>query len=208
MPRLTARALSELMALPGYEQYRVLYEQKYPKRGANAFKIPYYAPALRGIRGYYASGNLEAEIQAARIGLGSVGNLARRTHNERVLENFIHSQQAARHLNPIPMSRLAVPLGATELRPSLDLVASEGTGTRRIFYNMRVGPLSKDLARTTIEVAHWLLELCDLQVPITEIEYIDLAKGGFQYSFSTRRPATIRQAKQTLKLVETLWPTI
>jgi hypothetical protein len=52
MPRLNARALSELMALPGYEQYRVLYEQKYPKSTPNVFKTPYYARLARHPRYY------------------------------------------------------------------------------------------------------------------------------------------------------------
>ncbi len=208
MPRLNARALSELMALPGYEQYRVLYEQKYPKSKPNVFKTPYYAPALSGIRAYYASGNKPSEIQSARIALASIGNATRRAHNARVLESFVASPQAGRQLSPQANRRLAVSLGNTEIRVSLDLVATEGSDTRRIFYNVRAVPLSKDLARTTLEVAHWLLETRGVPVQAGRVEYIDFAKAGVRYAFTTRRDSTIKRAKQTLKLIEVLWPTI
>ena len=208
MPRLTVRSLAELMQLPGYEQYRVLYEQKHPKSSPSAFKAPYYAPALRGIRSYYANGNSPAAIEEARSRLASIGNLARRSHNERVLMSFAASPQADRSLTPIRGPRLETTLGDVDLHLAFDLVAKEGDQPKWLLYNMRVIRVDEKLARATLEVAHWLLQSCGVDARMDELEYVDIAKGGEHYTFRRTRSTTIKQAEQTLKLVETLWPTI
>jgi hypothetical protein len=208
MPSLTVRALAELMALPGYEQYRVLYDQKYPKRQPGVFRAPYYAPALRGIRAYYASGNSLSEIETARQALSSAGNAVRRSHNERVLASFVDSPQSTRSLSPIRNQRVTLSLSDTDLRATFDLVVSDGSTTRRIFYNMRAVPLDEELARTTLEVVHWLLQSSDVRTAIDCLEYVDLANNGVSHSFKRARATTVRRAEQTLKVVEALWPTI
>jgi hypothetical protein len=208
MPRLTVRSLAELMQLPGYEQYRILYEQKHPRSSPGAFKAPYYAPALRGIRSYYADGNSPAAIEDARSRLASIGNLARRSHNERVLTSFAASPQADRFLMPVRVPRLETTLGDVDLHLAFDLVARENDQPRWLLYNMRVMPVDEQLARATLEVAHWLLQSCGVDAPMAQLEYVDLAVDGQFYSFRRTRSTTIKQAEQTLKLVETLWPTI
>jgi len=208
MPSLSVRALAELMALPGYEQYRVLYDQKYPKRQPGVFRAPYYSPALRGIRAFYASGNSLTEIEAVRLGLGSVGNAVRRGHNERVLASFVDSPQSARNLSPLRNPRLSTSVGDTDVRVNFDLVASDGSVTRRMFYNMRAVPLEENLARTTIEVAHWLLGSCGIRAGIDQLEYVDLANDGMAHVCKKGRASTVKRAEQTLKVVEALWPTI
>ena len=44
MPRISVRSFAEMLSLPAYEQLRVLYEQKYPKKEPQTFKIPYTNP--------------------------------------------------------------------------------------------------------------------------------------------------------------------
>jgi hypothetical protein len=208
MPRLTVRALAELMQIPGYEQYRVLYDQKYPRSGPNVFRTPYYAPALRGIRAYYDDGNSDSAIAAAISGLASLGNVTRRAQNERVLTSFVNSLQADRTLTRVGNPRFETSIGNTDLHISFDLVAEEDGSTKRILYNMRVMPVGEDLARTALEIAHWLLRACGVDAPMDALEYVDLAEGGLCYSFNRVRRPTIRRAEQTLRVVETLWPTI
>lgn len=208
MPRLTVRSLAELMQLPGYEQYRILYEQKHPRSSPGAFRIPYYAPALRGIRSYYANDNSPAAIEEAKSRLATIGDLTRRGHNERVLTSFAASPQANRLLTPGRIPRLEATLGDVDLHLAFDLVAKENEQTRWLLYNMRVMPINEQLARATLEVAHWLIESCGKRARVSDLEYIDLADGGHRYSFARIRSRTIKQAEQTLKVVEALWPTI
>ena len=50
IPRITVRAFAELLNLPAYEQVRILHDQKYPRRQPQVFRVPFYQPALHGIR--------------------------------------------------------------------------------------------------------------------------------------------------------------
>ena len=99
MIELSVRAFAELMRLPGYEQERILHEQKYPRQQPNRFRVPYYNLAKNGIHKYYRSQNnlniLRSEIQTI-----SAKNIepVRRQNNVRVLRSFQGSPESSRQI--------------------------------------------------------------------------------------------------------------
>jgi hypothetical protein len=206
-PRLTVKALAEMLRMPAYEQSRVLYDQKYPKQQPQSFRTPYYQGALSGIRDYYRSGNDAKILNSAQNDLQNIGNATRRTNNVRVLENFIKSSQPKRKLEPLPNKRYSATTGAVEVRLSPDLQAREKGELRILYFNCRVATITDEIATFTIEIAHWVLAQNQVQIDVDHIEVIDLATGKV-HRRKRSRPSTIKAIKNNGKIIEALWLTV
>lgn len=207
MPKLSARALSELIGLPAYEQVRILAEQKYPRRQPQSFRIPYYATALKGIRDYFKAGRTQAALLDAKRRAMRIQPESRRNHNLRVLDLFKDSDQSKRLLSPIPLTNYNTILGSLELTLRFDLVGNERRRVRRILYNTRVAPIGEEIARTTLDVAHWVMEKTGDHTQMQDLQYVDLPTGEV-YSWTRRRKTTIRKIRRNVQIIDTLWPTI
>jgi hypothetical protein len=204
---LTARAFAELLRLPAYEQLRILQEQKYPSRSPQTFRTRFYAPALNAIRRHYEAGNDPAALQDARRGLEGIRLDSRRQSNARVLDAFEASAESRRRLTPLPTPRLSLSVGTLQIRLSLDFAAREADVDRRIYYNCRAAAVEPDTARTTLEIAHWILEETGTLIDPALLELVDLA-GRRRYRGKARRPTTIRRVRQNARVIDALWRAI
>lgn len=207
MPILTVRAMAELLELSMYEQVRILHEQKYPKQQPQTFRIPFYLPALSGIRTYYRDNNDPSALIRARQFITNLGLNTRRVHNFRVLDSFEKSQEFNRKLEVKTNPSIVASVSQVDLKLSLDLRAEEDDSPRFIYYNCRATALDKEIARTTIEIAHWVLEQNELQVPIKFIEFVDLHSNQI-HKTSRRRPSIIKAVKENARIIQALWSTI
>ncbi len=205
MPRLTAKAAAELLQLPAYEQIRILTEQKNPRQQPQVFRAPFYAPALRGIREFYRGGNDPLALSQARTRIAGLRLHLRRVNNDRVITAFCASPLASRHLLPVPGLRLTATIGHVDISLSLDLVGHEAGVARYIYYNCRAAPIQPEIARGTIEIAHWVLTEAGSNIPIRQIEYFDFASGRL-FRTSARRAGTLKRLKANARLIEAIWP--
>ena len=208
MPSLSVRAFAELIGLPAYEYARILHEQKYPKQQPQVFRTPFYAPALSAIRNYYRSGNDLTVLAAARQAIGQQVRLdTRRESNIRVLSSFEHSRQARRKLHVAANPKRVATIRQVELRLGLDMSAIENGQARPVYYNCRAASLDKDLAHTTLDLAHWLLEENRIALAAKALEYVDLTDGRV-YHIQKRRSKTIKRLREVARVIEALWPAI
>ena len=207
MPRITVRAMAEMLNLSAYEQSRILHDQKYPKQQPQSFRTPYYAPVLTGIREFYRQKNSPTALVAAQNDIAGITSATRRDNNRRVLEKFEQSNQVKRLLTPKTNSKMELTIGEVQLKLSTDFRAEETGKDKFIYYNCRGTALNVEIARLTLEIAHWVLEANSISVPIQNIEYVDLATGK-AYRGSKRRPTTVKIVKSNVKIIEALWPTV
>lgn len=207
MPRLTVKAIAEMLRLPAYNQTRILHEQKYPKQQPQIFRTPYYQPAVSAFRKYYSSGNDARVLIQARTEAQSIGAQTRRDQILRALDAFEHSTLSKRSLTPLPNARLSAKIGNTEVRLSADLRAQEGRTERIIYYNCRQIASDPEVARLTAEIAHWVLGENDQTVSIENIEINDLAIGKV-LRFKNSRSSTIRLLEQNAGIIDALWAAI
>jgi hypothetical protein len=204
-PRLSVRAAAKFVVLPAVEQMKLLHDQKYPRQTPQVFMQPYYSPAISGIRGFLEQGpaalvNARAQIQRARVP-------SRRMHLNRVLEQFIQSDYAKRGLKPTPNRRYHAELSDLELRLSPDLFALEGGEERIIYFNANAAQQNPEIAKMTLEMAHWLLEENGVELKPEQIEFIDLFTGVL-HKIKKRRSKTIKLLEENARLIKSLWPTI
>lgn len=204
-PRLSVRAAAKFIGLPAVEQMKLLHDQKYPRQTPQAFMQPYYSPAISGIRGFLEYGpvalvDARAQIQRARVP-------SRRMHLNRVLEQFIQSDYAKRGLKPTTNRRYHAELGELELRLSPDLFALEGDEERIIYFNANAAQQNPEIAKMTLEMAHWLLEENGVELKPEQIEFIDLFTGVL-HKIKRRRPKTIKLLEENARVIKSLWPTI
>lgn len=207
MPSLSVRAFAELIGLPAYEYARILHEQKYPKQQPQVFRTPFYAPALSAIRNYYRAGNDLTVLSAARQAIGQLKLDTRRESNMRVLRSFERSRQARRMFQVAANPRRVATVKHVELRLGLDMSAIEKGQPRPIYYNCRTTTLDKDLAHTTLDLAHWVLEENGIALLAKALEYVDLTDGRV-YHIQKRRTKTLKRLREVARVIEALWPTI
>jgi len=204
VPRLTVRAAAEMLRLPAPEQMRILYAQKYPSKEPQAFRAPYYAPALNGIRAHYQYLGDPAALAEARVRIAGLGLPARRDHNLRVLRRFEETGQSRRRLHPKPRPQLSANLGGVELRLSTDLRALEGEKEKLLYYNCRSVALEEQVALSTLEIAHWLLGEVGQPFPLGSVEFIDLHRGRVvKLGRRTGRP--MRLLRDNVRFIEAVW---
>jgi len=132
---------------------------------------------------------------------------ARRNHNLRVIDQFEKSVQSSRQLQPKPSPTSFALVNGVEIRLSFDLVAEEGKTLRRILYNVRNAEIDVETARTTLEIAHWVLEKSGLAVNPKTLEYVDIFAGHAR-SISKVRSQTVQRVQANAKIIKTLWPTV
>jgi hypothetical protein len=207
MPSLTVRALAEMLNLPAHAQARILSEQKHPKNAPQVFRAPYYQQALVGIRSYYKGGKDLSKIALAAAKCEAFKQESKRDHNLRVLNSFKASELAARTLVLAPKKVIRLTQGNVELKLTPDLEAMENGQPRALFLNLRGQAMDPELARVTLEIAHWVLEKNQLPAAADNLEYVDLFKGH-RYVLGKRRASTIKAVTQNFKIIETLWPTL
>lgn len=207
MPSLTVRSLAEMLNLPAHAQARILSEQKYPKNAPQSFRTPYYQQALTGIRSYYKGGKDPSRLAIAAAKCETFKQESKRDHNLRVLNSFKASELSARSLILEPKQVIRLKEGSVELKLTPDLEAMEEGVPRAVFLNLRGQVLDPELARVTLEIAHWVLEKNQLPVTSNRLEYFDLYKGQ-RHLLGKRRASTIKAVTDTFKIIETLWPTL
>lgn len=207
MARLTVRSVAEMLQMPAYKQSRILTEQKYPKQQPQSFQVPYYQPALSGIREFYRSGNDPKAISAASNALQSIGNVTRRTNNLRVLQNFANSKHAKRKLTPQSNSKYEATVGKVSIRLSPDLQAIEGGKLHVIYFNTRITAIDDETAAVTTEIAHWVLQQSGVSLAINEVEVLDIANGK-RHIRTKARPKTIKLLKANATVIQAIWDNI
>jgi len=208
MIRLTVRAFAELLHLPAHAQVRILYEQKYPRREPQVFKVPFYQVALRGIRDFYASGGDRRQLAEARARAAQLRPPPKRSNNQRALRAFENSNQVARPIIPSPGGTYrALPIRGVELRIRFGLEGEEGDRPRRMLYNLRQAPIDPEVALSTLRVAYWVLAENGLALPMRALEYVDLYDGRV-HSVSRQSQRTLRLMMENARIIVTLWPTI
>jgi hypothetical protein len=205
-PSLSVRAFAELLRLPAVQQVRILNDQKYPNSEPQSFRVPYYQPALKGIRDFYRGGGAPA-LASARAAAMQLAPPARRDHNLRVLEQFAAGQQPQRTLAPATSPKLSTTVSGVTIRLQFDLVAVEGDVTRYILYNLRNEPVDAEVARCTLEIAHWVMQREGVDVPPQALEQIEIATGISRPGRPVRQ-RTIQNVEQNASVIQTLWPTI
>ena len=207
MPSLTIRAFAELLELPVHRQARILTEQKYPKQGPQSFKAPYYQQALTGIRAYFRAGNDASQLALAAARIEGFRQESKRDNNLRVLNGFRNSDLSGRRLTLQPARIARIEEHDVQLRFSPDLAGQAEGVEQFILLHCRACPLNPELARTTLELSHWLLERAGPSQSLDQLEYIDLQSGS-SYFISERRSATIDAATQALLQIKQIWKEI
>jgi hypothetical protein len=206
-PRLTVRAVSEMLGLPAHAQVRILHDQKYPKQQPQVFMTPYYQKAIAGIRNSYGSKTPPSAIAKAKNEILSISNATRRQNNIRVLDQFSHSAQAKRALLPQPNKKYVASIGDVEIRLSTDLQAKDSKEQKYIYFYCKREPIDIESTKNIIDIAHWLLSSNGVDVQPNQIEIIDI-NTGILHTAKKLRPGTIKTLKANAKIIETLWPTI
>jgi hypothetical protein len=199
--------MAEMLRLPAHAQSRILSEQKNPKAAPNSFKTPYYAKALTGLRQYFEGRNDPKALVAAKNKIESIGQLSKRTNNIRVLDKFQENSIAARTFIPEANTRHSALLGSVLIKLSPDLQGTENGIQRVLYFHCRGEKLDEEVARTTIEIGHWVLEENKIALDPKQIEFIDLFSGKIHQT-KTRRNQTIKQMRENARIIEILWPTL
>lgn len=208
MPRVTAKSMAEMIALPAHVQMRILTNQKYPRQGPAIFRVPYYAPAVNTFRRTYDSGAPLTEIDAEIARSASFRNAARRENLERALNMFKETQDWGRGLHVTARKRVEVAIGTVDLRASADVDAIDDNGRPVvIYYNCKSVRFDPEATKRLLEIAHWLYEQHEIDVPLNRFEMLDLADGTI-HRISRPRAATIHNMKQTARAIESLWDAI
>jgi hypothetical protein len=197
--------MAEIMMLPGYKQMALLRRQKFPKAGRGKFIVPYYRPALAGIRAALSSANPAAAISLAESKAQGLGNASRRENVIRALESFRKSDQFGRALSIEKNKKTQIAVGSVELRASLDLFASDEKGRLiAIYYNWGSVGIDQEMAKRLLEIAHWIYAESGNQMSERQFELFDLATGTL-HQIKKRRSSTIEQVKDTAKMIESVW---
>ncbi len=207
MPVLTARAFSEMLHLPGYEQQRILIEQKYPRQGQSPFMIPYYKPALAELRSYFGNNHNHAQLALwAQEEAPSLKPHARATNNARLVNSFLVSHSRDRMVVPSRFQRhfRGSPHPNVELKLSFDLVGIDEGAEKLVFINPRSNAIDHQVAEDTLQVAFWVISQRDPDVKIDSLEYWDLPSDT-RYVVSRVAKRTITNMQNNAALVDAIW---
>tara|TARA_R110002072_G_scaffold71776_4_gene171975 strand:+ start:1270 stop:1893 length:624 start_codon:yes stop_codon:yes gene_type:complete len=207
MPKISVKSAAELLRVPAYSQVRILTEQKYPKSGQQVFRTPYYATALSGIRAYFKSGKSKSSLFEAKSKIQSLSQESRRENNFRVLKAFEKSAFSKMPFQLAKSPKIYASLGSVELKLSPDLRLVDNKQSIVVYVNCRTHPIDEEIARYTLEIAHWVLEQNRQQLPLRNFIYLDLAKN-IEISFKKRRAKTMDALQQNAKVIDALWPTL
>lgn len=207
MPKLTVKAAAELLNLPAYAQTRVLADQKYPRQGPQVFKTPYYQQALSGIRNYFLMGNNKKALNNALSKIESIGQESRKQHNKRVIESFCGNDLYSREFELQKNKRHIATIGTVEFKLTPDLQVLEKDEPRVILLHLKAQKLESELARTTLELAHWVYEQEGHVMSMSQMEYVDLF-SNVTHVFKSRRPSTIKNTISNVHVIEAIWESL
>lgn len=207
MPRMNARSMAEMIAVPGYAQLSMLTAQKYPKKGGAKFMVPYYGPAIAGFRQAISSNDPANALSAAESKAQAVGNKSRRENLARALDRFKHSGLLDRPLKLRTNAKIEASVGTVELRASPDLVADDGKGPIVMYFNCNILAYDQETARRLLEIAHWLYGQNNIDIAPQRFEMLDLASGTLHQG-KKPRSTTIAQMKKTATVIESVWDAI
>lgn len=207
MPVLTARAFSEMLHLPGYEQQRILVEQKYPRQGPSPFKIPYYVSALSQLRTYFATNHDRASLDTWIVEEApALKPQSKAINNARLVSSFLASHFADRMLIPARFQKhfRGNPNPNVELKLSFDLVGSEGGTDRFVFVNPRSIAIDQQVAEETLQIGFWILSQRLPGVEISSLEYWDIPSDA-RYVVSKIAKRVITNMHNNAALVDAIW---
>lgn len=204
-PRLSDRNAARFMCMPASKQMRFLRDLKFPKGTPQAFKPPFYAPAINGIREVVKDGL--RGLLSARAKLERVTQESRRNNLKRVLDSFVSSPHSNRRLNLITAHRYYAQVRGLELRLSPHLVAKEGDEIRYIYFHEKAKQCNPEEARLTLEFGYWILRQNGVEAKPDQLELLDLFTGVL-YRGSEPRVETIGTLEEMARLIDSLWPTI
>lgn len=213
-PRLTVEAFAELINMPGYNQLRVLNDQKYPKRAPAAIRTPYYQDAMQAIRQFYHNGNnldivsgviikLQDELEVVKI----PQTVAKINRNIAVLQAFRDGPLKDRAIKVQPNRKLTLVMDGVEIRFNPDINGLEGSDPCYFIFNPRTDDASEEMARMTVELAHHLLVRNGVECRVRDVEYVNLMSGQAVRT-NTVRKRTLDRAAETASIVKRLWDTI
>ena len=204
-PRLSDRNAARFLRLPARKQIRFLHDQKYPKGSPQAFKQPFYAPAIFGIRDVIKLGF--RGLVDARAKIEKISQDSRRQNLMRVLDSYAASPHAKRRLTLVTAHRYHATIRDLELRLSPHVVAMEDNELRYIYFHEKRKECDPEEARLTLEFGYWILKQNGVEVQPHQLEMIDLFSGKF---YKGREPSieTIQTLEEMARLIESQWPTI
>lgn len=209
-PSLTVRAFARLLESPLHEYEQLLLEQKYPRRKPTSYRIPYYSSALAAIRRYFRSNRQSAVIQQAIVDIQASGmKPAHRVQNNvRALRSFAqYRAHRRRNLTIQALDSTEANMQGVALRFTPDLPATEGGDQVFLIYNCRNASVLDQVARATLELAHWVLQRNGIAVPASTLGYVDLSARK-THRIQRVRDRTIRRARQCARVVAQMWPTL
>lgn len=208
MPVLTVRSFAEMIGLSAYQQQRVLLEQKYPKQTPQVFKIPFYSTSLKTIKSFYTSKNDHRILSIAISEIQKSSSiLAKKENNIRVISTFAKSSQAKRKFKVLANQRYKVTLGTVNIKLSFDLTVDDSKNDKYLFYNFRNTPVDSELAKLSLEFAHYILKANGVITELKNLEFIDLVSNKV-YILNKARKTSITKLKQNISIIEALWNTI
>lgn len=207
MARLTAKAFAELLDRPAFDQMRILREQRFPRREPAFFRTSYYQPAIDGILRFYRDENDPGALEWARRQADQVNPGHRTEHNHRVLDAFEVSPAYTRMLTIRNDPKYRREEDHVTVRLAPDLVVREDGVPKIIFLNCRAEGLEEDFARRIIEVAHWVLEGAGVDLPIGQMEVVDLS-SGITHTTRRRRRRTINRLEDNIAVIQALWDSL
>jgi hypothetical protein len=207
VPRLTAEAFSELIAMPAHEHLRIIREQKYPKRAPAMYQVPYYSQVMTAIRQFHKSGNNVAVLSEAIMDLQSTEQNAKTKNNIRAIEAFRDSVLKDRRIQIRTVPRQTIRFGTVEVRFTPDLCGLEGDAMRYFILNPRRQDANDEIARMTLELGYHILYHNGIVCKLNEFEYVNLLSNQVMKAPRFRQ-GTITKAERTAQIVEALWESI
>lgn len=166
--------------------------------------VPYYQRSLTGIREYYRNGNDASELDAAVSKINSIGNLAKRENNLRVIAAFRRSAASERRLESVHCPKISASISTVSIRFSADLHATEDNVPIAFFYNSRSERLEPEEALLTIEIAHWVATQNHLPLRVSDITYFDLFTDT-SYRIQSANHLTMATLASSIGQIERAW---
>jgi hypothetical protein len=205
--RVTVKSFAELLHTPLYGQYRILHEQKYPRKAPACFMIPYYQLTRRGIHRYFERGN-DASHFPVNAGAIKSNKPDVRENNFRSIQSFLNSSHANRVFTTQAPRTFDVAVESALLRFTPDVIGRDAKGdVKYLIFDFTEAAPDKEVMETVIELAHHTVTENGLTLKPRDIEYIHLETKQ-QIIRTSVRSRTLQRAKATAKGIAALWPNL
>jgi hypothetical protein len=203
-PRLTVKAIADILRAPKANPSKVLHDQKYPNDDPQRFRTPYYQSVIAGIRRYYDNDNDRRVLTHLRNKLLTIANKSRRDNNIRVLDSFLSSPHADRRFVLSTNSRYSALTNNLGISLSADMQAFEGGVLKIIYVNCKATAVDRETGAIVAELAHWVLEENGISVSPKQIEIMDISTGRSLGATSWRQ-STITSLVGRAKTISSIW---